>query len=165
MVKAYIGLGSNTGNREKNLSRAFSIINNTLDVKAKSSVYEAEPIGYMYDDWFLNAVLEVETDLEPEQLLRRLQMIEDQFGRNRSIKYGKVTLDLDLLFYEDKVMERFDLQIPHTKIPDRRFVLLPMSEIAPEFVHPITNKSMKDMLKEVGREKSVKKIRRKILKD
>ncbi|MBW3003997.1 2-amino-4-hydroxy-6-hydroxymethyldihydropteridine diphosphokinase [Candidatus Woesearchaeota archaeon] len=161
MVKAYVGVGTNTGDRERNIKRALCVLEGLFEVSNKSSVYEAEPIGFMYNDWFYNAVVEIETELEPEELLKKLQMIEDQFGRDRSIKYGKVTMDLDLLFYEDKIMERFDLQLPHTKIPDRRFVLLPMAEIAPEFVHPLTHKSMKDMLKDVGMDKSVRKIRKK----
>ncbi|MEA3430384.1 MAG: 2-amino-4-hydroxy-6-hydroxymethyldihydropteridine diphosphokinase [Nanoarchaeota archaeon] len=159
MVKAYIGIGSNTGNKENNIMRATTVLSNLFDVTNKSSVYEAEPIGYKYNDWFFNSVIEVETDLEPELLLKKLQMIEDQFGRQRSVKYGKITMDLDLLFYENKIMEQFNLQIPHTKIPDRRFVLLPMNEIAPDFMHPVTNKTMKALLKEVGKDKVVKKVK------
>lgn len=162
MVKAFISIGSNSGNREKNIVRAVTVLGNHFDLKSRSSVYEAEPIGYMYEEWFLNAVVEIDTKLEPEQLLRMLQMIEDQFGRNRMIKYGRVTMDLDILFYGDKIMERFDLQVPHTKIPDRRFVLTPMAEIAPDFIHPVVKKSMKDMLKGVDKDKSVKKIRKRL---
>lgn len=161
MVKAYIGIGTNT-NRDKNIVRALGILENIFDVTKKSSIYETEPVGFLNDNWFLNSVIEIETELEPELLLKRLQMMENQFGRQRHVKYGKITLDLDLLFYDDKIMERFDLQIPHMKIPDRRFVLLPMNEIAPEYVHPITNKRVKDMLKEVGKDKVVKKVRRKL---
>ena len=157
MVRAFIGIGSNTGDRKKNITRAFKVLENNFEVKNRSGVYEAEPIGYIYDDWFYNAIVEIETDKDPELLLKTLHSIEDQFGRIRSM--NKITLDLDLLFYGNQIVERFDLQVPHIKIPNRKFVLKPMAEIAPDYVHPITNKTIKDMLKEVNVDKEVKKLR------
>lgn len=162
LVKAYIGLGTNTGDRKKNILRALDLLQNHFEITNKSSIYETEPIGYMYNDWFFNSVIEIDTSLQPQELLEKLHIIENSFGRNRTIKYGPISLDLDLLFYGDKIIERFDLHVPHSKIPDRRFVLLPMAEIAPDFVHPITNSTMKDMLNSISKDKSVKKTRIKL---
>ncbi|MBW3015715.1 2-amino-4-hydroxy-6-hydroxymethyldihydropteridine diphosphokinase [Candidatus Woesearchaeota archaeon] len=163
LVKAYIGLGSNTENKEKNILRAIDILSQRFDVTNKSSIYETEPVGTLADgEWFMNSVLEIETELTAPELLEKLIQIENQFGRQRIIKYGKISLDLDLLFHGDKVIERFDIHVPHHKIADRCFVLKPMAEIAPDFVHPVTQLTMKQMLKDAPKDKAVNKCRIKL---
>lgn len=127
---AYLSLGSNVGDRRANLMRALS----ELKVKRVSSIYETEPVGPVEQDWFLNCAVEIETDLEPLQLLCQLQGIERSLGRTRTVPGGPRTLDIDILFYEDLVMETPELTLPHPRMAGRRFVLEPMQEIAPELV-------------------------------
>lgn len=146
---AYIALGSNLGNREENLKTAIEKIKKIVQIKEISSIYETEPEGYKNQGLFLNMAIEIKTSLGPQELLSNLQEIENEMGRTREIKNGPRTIDLDIIFYEDKIIEEQNLKIPHPLMHKRNFVLLPMNEIAPEFIHPILKKSIKTLKNEL----------------
>jgi 2-amino-4-hydroxy-6-hydroxymethyldihydropteridine diphosphokinase len=144
---AYLGLGSNLGDRESNLREALERLEAAgIRVTHRSSIYETEPRDLRDQPWFLNAVVEVETDLFPLQLLARIQNIEREMGRRRVTPKGPRNIDIDILFYGRSVIATADFQVPHPRIGERRFVLEPLSEIAPEFRHPVTGKTAREML-------------------
>ena len=148
MPTAYIALGSNLGNRVHALSSAISHLGSLGRVVAQSSLYETEPVGYHHQPAFLNAVVALETQLEPLPLLRGLLTIERELGRDRShgpLK-GPRTLDLDLLLMGDWIVAGEELSLPHPELSQRRFVLTPLAEIAPELRHPESNQTMADLL-------------------
>ena len=134
MVRAFIGIGANIGNRRETLLRAVERIDGapSLRVVSQSTLHETDPVGVTDQPRFLNGVIEVETDLEPRDLLDRLLEIEQEFGRRRSRRRGPRTLDLDLLLYGDRIIEEPDLQVPHPRMHERDFVLEPLAEIAPD---------------------------------
>jgi 2-amino-4-hydroxy-6-hydroxymethyldihydropteridine diphosphokinase len=148
MPTAYIALGSNLGNREEALSSAVGHLRSFGRVVALSSLYETEPVGYHDQPAFLNAVVALETQLEPLPLLRGLLAIERQLGRNRSQgpSKGPRTLDLDLLLMGDWKVAGEELTLPHPELDQRRFVLAPLAEIAPELRHPESNQTMAELL-------------------
>jgi len=134
--RAAIALGANLGDRAATLSEAIRRIGALGRVVAVSSLYETEPVGYLDQPRFLNAALLLDTELEPEALLDGLQAIEQNLGRVRTFRNAPRTLDLDLLFYGDRVIETARLTVPHPRLQERAFVLVPLGEIAPDFVHP-----------------------------
>lgn len=140
--RAYIGIGSNMGDREEYLKQAVRAIDSLEDVRVcqQASILETEPYGYLDQDPFLNTVISLETLLEPEELLAKMMQIEKEAGRTREIHWGPRTLDLDILLYDDQVLTSSDLIIPHPGIEKRRFVLDPLCEIAPYEVHPLLKK-------------------------
>lgn len=140
---AYIGLGSNLRNREENMVLATEDLG-SLIVKM-SFLYETEPVG-PHQPWFLNAVLQIETDWSAHQLLKECQRVEVMLHRERVVPKGPRTIDLDILFYDDLIVNEPDLVIPHAAIAERRFVLEPLCEIAPNFVHPVLKKSIAELL-------------------
>jgi len=143
----YLGLGSNLGDREANLRQALERLEAAgIRVTRRSSLYETEPLELRDQPWFLNAVVEVETDLFPRQLLSCLQNIEREMGRRRVTPKGPRNIDIDILFYGRSVIETAELQTPHPGIAQRRFVLEPLSEIAPELRHPVNGKTAREML-------------------
>jgi 2-amino-4-hydroxy-6-hydroxymethyldihydropteridine diphosphokinase len=137
MVESVVALGSNLGDREGNLRLAIAAIGGFAKVTGVSSVYETEPMYLEDQAWFLNCVISVETELRPRALLDALQAIEVGMGRERGIKYGPRVVDLDILFYDGEVVSEPALEIPHPKIPERQFVLVPLEELRPAFVHPV----------------------------
>jgi 2-amino-4-hydroxy-6-hydroxymethyldihydropteridine diphosphokinase len=148
MPMAYIALGSNLGSRAQALSSSIRHLGRLGRVVARSSTYETEPVGYHDQPAFLNAVVALETELEPLPLLRGLLAIERQLGRDRShgpLK-GPRTLDLDLLMMGDWIITNAELSLPHPALTQRRFVLAPLAEIAPDLRHPETNQTMADLL-------------------
>lgn len=136
--QAFIGLGSNMGDRLGYLRAALHemALRPEIRVMRVSSVYESEPVGYKEQSWFLNQVAEVETSLDPWQLLRALQGIENRLGRKRIFRWGPRVIDLDLLLYGRLVLEDEELTLPHPRMYERNFVLFPLNEIAPGLVHP-----------------------------
>jgi 2-amino-4-hydroxy-6-hydroxymethyldihydropteridine diphosphokinase len=144
---AYLGLGSNVRDRQANLREAVKRLESEgIRVVRRSSLYETEPQELRDQPWFLNAVVEVGTDLFPLQLLACLQNIERAMGRRRVTPKGPRNIDIDILFYGRSVIHTADLEVPHPPIAQRRFVLEPLSEIAPEFQHPVTGKTAREML-------------------
>jgi len=150
MSRVYLGLGTNLGSREENLKNAISKITELIGPVIKSSsVYETEPWGFKAESKFLNMVVEANTRLKPSGLLGRILMIESLMGRTREGKqYKSRIIDIDILFYSDRILNTKVLQIPHPGIPGRRFVLVPLNEIAPSLVHPVLKKTIKELLTE-----------------
>ena len=145
----YISLGSNLGDRAAMIARALAAMNSaSIRVLRESSLYLTEPVGTPGQAWFLNAVVEAETSLLPLQLLHALLKIERELGRRRITPHGPRTIDLDLLFYGSSVIRGRELEIPHPRLTERKFVLIPLAQIAPEFRHPILHKSVTQLLAE-----------------
>jgi 2-amino-4-hydroxy-6-hydroxymethyldihydropteridine diphosphokinase len=137
MAIAYLALGSNIGNREKNLRQATRLLEGAgVRIIKHSSLYETEPVDYLDQPWFLNAVLETETALPATQLLSTLRSIEFQMGSKKAFLKGPRLIDLDILLYDDATIETADLQVPHPRMLQRNFVLVPLAEIAPALRHP-----------------------------
>ena len=158
MKLVYIALGSNLGDREENLRQARERIEGPdLRVLRASSIYETAPRDVVDQPWFLNQVLECETELFPRQLLARLQKIERAMGRKRTIPKGAREIDLDILLFGDAVVQAPELEIPHPRLTERRFVLEPLAELAPEKRHPGTRRTVREMLAGVG-DQVVRKI-------
>jgi 2-amino-4-hydroxy-6-hydroxymethyldihydropteridine diphosphokinase len=152
MVKQeiYIGLGSNLGNRLANIRKAIELMEEEgIEIIDKSSLYETEPVGYKQQGWFLNSVVRGKTELSPKRLWKMLEKIEKLMGREKEVKWGPRIIDLDILFYGNKILNDEQLQIPHSELHKRRFVLVPLQEIAPQLVHPVLNKSIRELLGEL----------------
>ncbi len=145
---SYIAIGSNLGNTFENCRRAIAAI--TAEEKNRlvrcSSFYKTEPVGKKDQDWFLNGVLAVETALLPRELLDFLLAIEGALGRERRERWGPRVIDLDILFYGKQVISEPGLEIPHPRVQERRFVLVPLHEIAPGLIHPRLRKTVADIL-------------------
>jgi len=150
MKRVILGIGTNLGDKAGNLKTALGSINENIGrVVRTSSVYETQPWGFNSEDQFLNMVAEVESELKPSGLLGRILMIESKMGRLRNGKeYASRLIDIDILFFEDKILDTKSLVIPHPKLHERKFVLVPLAEIAPDFIHPIFKKDVKTLLKE-----------------
>ena len=143
---AYVALGSNLGDKEANLRKALELLEERgVEVVKTSSFICTEPYGVTDQPQFLNGVCEVRTSLEPLELLHTLLDIEQEMGRVRLRHWGERNIDLDLLLYEDVVMDTPELKLPHPDMQNRDFVLLPLAEIAPELVHPILQKSIEEL--------------------
>ena len=143
----YLSLGSNIGDRFRLLQQAISKLNEAgITVKRKSSYWETEPVGYANQPWFLNLVVEAVTDLKPIQLLKTLKQIEASLGRTPAIRNGPREIDIDILLYDEVVLESSVLTIPHPRFHERRFVLEPLAELAPQLRHPILGKSISQLL-------------------
>lgn len=134
MSKVYLGLGSNLGDQRANIEEAVTLLSEGLKVTKRSSFYESEPVDYIDQPWFLNIVLEGETELDPEALLRFTQGIEHKMKRVKTIRFGPRTIDVDILVYEEVTRDTKTLTIPHPRMKERAFVIVPLNEIAPDLL-------------------------------
>ena len=143
----YLGLGSNVGDREQMLQTAVNRLHSrNLRITRLSSAYETEPQGMRNQRWFLNLVAEAETELFPRQMLGRIVKIERELGRRRIIQNGPRTIDIDILFFGNAVVQTGELIIPHPRFAERRFVLAPLVELAPDLRDPVSRKTMRELL-------------------
>lgn len=150
MNKAYIAFGSNIGDRYAAVADAFKHIKkNDMKILKKSEIYETEPYGYKDQPPFINGVILIETELSCREVLRRLLEIELELGRVRLIKWGPRIIDLDILFFNDEIYDDEDLKVPHPDMQNRTFVLKPLRDICPDYIHPVFKKSVAEMLKEL----------------
>jgi 2-amino-4-hydroxy-6-hydroxymethyldihydropteridine diphosphokinase len=146
MHTVYLALGTNIGSRPANLRAALAILPPQMNVKAKSPVYETPPWGYTEQGAFLNQVVEVESYLEPEPLLKHIKRLEVALGREPTFQNGPRLIDIDILFFDDIVMDGPGIVIPHPRLHERGFVLVPLNDIAPDLVHPVLKKKVRELL-------------------
>ncbi|AOT72600.1 2-amino-4-hydroxy-6-hydroxymethyldihydropteridine diphosphokinase [Geosporobacter ferrireducens] len=157
MAKAYLGLGSNIGNRKENIEKALKILEAYKDIQITdvSSYYETDPVGYLEQDCFINIVVGIETSLQPKQLLSCCNEIENELKRKREIRWGPRTLDVDILLYENYLSQEEELTIPHPRMCERSFVMIPLYEIAKDI--RIFDQNIRSIVEKLGQE-GIRKI-------
>jgi 2-amino-4-hydroxy-6-hydroxymethyldihydropteridine diphosphokinase len=146
---AYIAIGSNLGDKQQNCIRGIDALARTpeIQVTGRARFYKTAPVDYMDQDWFVNSAVRIATSLPPEELLHRLKQIEQEMGRRTGgVRFGPRVLDLDIIFYDDLVLDHERLQLPHPRMHKRRFVLRPICDINPSAVHPVLNKPVEALL-------------------
>ena len=143
----FLGLGTNLGDRATNLEHALAQLSaEGVEIVRRSSLYATEPVGFAPQHWFLNCVVKAATELMPRQLLRVTQQVEHELGRRRTVRNGPRTIDIDILLFGTSVVSAPDLEIPHPRLTERRFVLIPLREIAPSVRHPTLHRSISELL-------------------
>ena len=156
----YLSLGSNVGDRAAQIARAVSALGDAgVRVARQSSLYATEPVDFRTQNWFLNCVLEAETGLMPRQLLRALQQIERSLGRKKMVLRGPRAIDIDILLYGASVVRAAELEVPHPRIAERRFVLVPLAELVPTLRHPTLRKTVAELLAETPDRSRVRRWR------
>ena len=157
MNKAYLSLGTNLGDRLGYLKEAVTLLQKqeAIQVRKMSSIYETDPVGYEDQASFLNMVIEIETDYPPSELLEIILQIEEKLGRIRIFKWGPRTIDLDILLYNQDNIETEQLIVPHPRMHERSFVLIPLLEINDKLIHPTLGKKFKQILSEIPKDKGV----------
>ncbi len=160
MITVYIALGTNVGEREENLRAALQHLPDVgVHILRVSSVYETEPVDFLDQDWFLNTVLEAQTELDALDLLRALRVIEARMGSRKAFAKGPRLIDLDILLYGTETIDTPELQVPHPRMLERRFVLAPLAEIAPNLRHPNWKSGVAKLLTDLSDHNEVRKIR------
>jgi 2-amino-4-hydroxy-6-hydroxymethyldihydropteridine diphosphokinase len=157
---AYIGIGSNLGDKAGQCEKAISEIlkaDRTI-LLAKSSLFKTKPMGYTSQDWFINGVIKIETDLEPLDLLAVLKEIESRLGRRETFRWGPRSIDLDILFFDEMEIHVEGLRIPHPLLHERQFVLIPLAEIDRGLIHPVLKKSIGEILDNLTEDQGVEKV-------
>jgi 2-amino-4-hydroxy-6-hydroxymethyldihydropteridine diphosphokinase len=164
MKKVYLSLGSNTDNSDFLMKQAIELINKNknINITKKSSLYKTEPWGIKNQNWFLNSIIEIETNYSAIDLLNNCNEIEKILGRNRAFeqRWGQRPIDIDIIFYENEIIKNEKLIIPHKYMHERAFVLVPMNEINSNFVHPSLNKTIKELLENIKTTDKVYKYER-----
>ena len=155
-VTVYLGLGSNLGHREHNLRRAIRILRRYVRLRRASSVYETAPWGFGQQPAFLNCVLDVTATVAPSQLLSSVKSLEREMGRQPGLRYGPRLIDVDILFYGGQIIEYPELHIPHPRLHQRAFVLVPLAELAPELLHPTSKLTVAQLSVQVTDREGVK---------
>jgi 2-amino-4-hydroxy-6-hydroxymethyldihydropteridine diphosphokinase len=155
--RVYLGLGSNLGERADNIAMAISHLREKVAVDVVSSIYETEPVGYAEQPRFLNVVCVGITDLSPKALLAFVKDIEAQMGRKATFRYGPRPIDIDILFYDSLILESPALTIPHPRLHERAFVLVPLLELASQLRHPVLGKTIAEMATEVEGKEGVRR--------
>jgi 2-amino-4-hydroxy-6-hydroxymethyldihydropteridine diphosphokinase len=155
---AYLSLGSNVGDCAAQLRDAIARLGRTGKVIRVSSFYETEPVEFTQQPWFLNCAVALETSATPQELMKAILQIEEEMGRRRIQKKGPREIDIDILLFGDDVIESAELTIPHPAMAQRRFVLEPLVEIAPELKHPVTRKTVTDLLRELPEGQAVRRV-------
>lgn len=150
METVFLGLGSNLGDRETNLRTALDSLRGQVSLDLVSSVYETEPVGFREQPWFLNLICRGKTSLDPFELLSLAKSVEARMGREESFRNAPRPIDIDILFFGDRIVSADDLRIPHPRIVERRFVMVPLAEIAPDLVHPELRKTIKTLLSDLA---------------
>ena len=160
MHQVFLGIGGNTGNKHENFDKVYTFIKNELgDIIKRSSVYETPPWGFESEENFWNQVIIVETQFSPEKLLKNIAQIENHFGRERvKGKYTSREMDIDILYFDDLIVNIEKLTIPHPQISNRLFVLVPLAEIAPEFLHPQLKMTSLQMFNNCTDSSAIKKV-------
>jgi 2-amino-4-hydroxy-6-hydroxymethyldihydropteridine diphosphokinase len=162
MHKVYLSLGSNLGDKTKNLQKAkYEIAAQIGKIIKTGNLYETEPWGFENEHWFLNTVIEIETKFDEIEILKKCLLIEKKMGRVRNTIQNTYTariIDIDILFFDKQIINSPELSIPHPHIQDRNFVLFPLADIAAKFIHPTLNKSIEDLLKECKDTTQIKKL-------
>ncbi len=156
--RAYLSLGSNTGDRATNLREAITRLSQAGKVVAVSSFYETEPVEFTSQPWFLNCAVALDTDKTPNELLQTALAIERAMGRKRTQEKGPRNIDIDILLFEDAIVDEKGLKIPHPGLASRRFVLEPLAEIAPEARHPALKKTVRELLAALPTGQAVRKL-------
>jgi len=146
MIRVFLGIGTNLGDRERNLQEARAALSQRLEILKESSIYQTAPWGYLDQPAFLNQVIEAQTALSSLNLLDFLKQTEKQLGRQANFRFGPRLIDLDILFYGNRIIQTPRLQVPHPRLTERAFVLIPLAEIAPEFVHPQNKQTVTQLL-------------------
>jgi 2-amino-4-hydroxy-6-hydroxymethyldihydropteridine diphosphokinase len=155
----YLSLGSNVGDRDRNLRAAIRALGVVGRVKAVSSFYETEPVDFVDQAWFLNCAVALESVVSPERMMAELLRLEQKMGRERIQKKGPRTIDIDILMFGERIVDSPDLKIPHPAMQSRRFVLAPLAEIAPEAKHPVMKRTVRELLAELPERQVVRKLR------
>jgi 2-amino-4-hydroxy-6-hydroxymethyldihydropteridine diphosphokinase len=155
----YLSLGSNLGDRGRNLREAIRALEGVGQVKAVSSFYETEPVDFADQAWFLNCAVAMESCLRPEQMMAELLRMERKMGRERIQSKGPRTIDIDILLFGQRIVDGPDLKIPHPAMHRRRFVLAPLADIAAEARHPVRNRTVGQLLAELPEGQTVRKLR------
>ncbi len=163
MATAYLGLGSNLGDREINLLKALSLLRQETQLIKTSSIYETKPVGYKRQSSFLNMVCLVSTELTPVNLLRSIKQIEENLGRKPSFRNAPRIIDIDILLYDNTITKMKDLVIPHPRLVERAFVLIPLAEIAQTLTHPELGRSITELAHSVNGQDGVRKFNKEVL--